>query len=369
MTYIWLTLGWLFALLFALLAVSMVLMGNWWHTLVLFLLVLFCLPPVTALIRSQLGIGIHPFFRFVAIVGLLFIFVRLLLFAEVTSLYKTPEIKARFYELYDQKMTEWPVPYEDRFLDTQYGTVHVIISGPEDAPPMLLLHASGVSSWSWKYNVGELSQHYHTYAIDLISDVGKSDYADLNHIMQTGEDEANHYAEITDLLGLSKAYVVGASDGGFIASQYALYFPERVEKMVLLGPMGYAGANKAVTRIMFTQFFPLKPIQESTFRWAFSDSDQLQADYSEWFRLTMTGYAPKRVAPWPLTAEERQRIPVPVLFVFGTRDNLVGDPAAAKALVQDMPNAQVAIIDAGHLMGGEQPAWVNELILDFFSEE
>ena len=112
--------------------------------------------------------------------------------------------------------------------------------------------------------------------------------------------------------------------------------------------MGYAGANKAVTRIMFTQFFPLKPIQVSTFRWAFSDSATLQADYAEWFRLTMTGDAPKRVAPWPLTPEKRLEITVPVLFVFGTRDNLVGDPMADTALVQDIPDVRVEIIDAGH---------------------
>jgi pimeloyl-ACP methyl ester carboxylesterase len=367
-TYLWLTLGWVFAILFGLLTISMLLLNNWAHALVLFLVVLLCLPPISSLIHNQFGWSIHPLLRGVLIVGLLFVFVRLLVGAEVTSIYKSPEIKARFMEIYDEKMRDWPVPYEDVFVDTQYGKVHVIVSGPEDAPPLLLLHASGVASWSWKFNVADLSKHYRTYAIDLIGDVGKSEFASLDNILKTGQDQAELYSEITTKLGVDKAYVVGASDGGFVGTNYVLYFPERVEKLALLGPMGYAGATQSIIRIMAAQFFPLKPIQDSTFRWAFSDNPKLIEEFGEWFQLTMSGYNPHRVAPFPISAEERQSLQVPVLFVFGQRDNLVGNPDAAKELVQDIPIVQVEIIDAGHLMGAEQPGQVNALITGFFEE-
>jgi pimeloyl-ACP methyl ester carboxylesterase len=55
------------------------------------------------------------------------------------------------------------------------------------------------------------------------------------------------------------------------------------------------------------------------------------------------------------------------MFVFGERDNLVGDPEAAKALVQDIPDVRVEIVEAGHLMGAELPGQVDSLILDFFA--
>jgi pimeloyl-ACP methyl ester carboxylesterase len=76
-----------------------------------------------------------------------------------------------------------------------------------------------------------------------------------------------------------------------------------------------------------------------------------------------------KVAPFTLPAEQRQSLQVPVMFVFGEGDNLVGDPEAAKALVQDVPDVQVEIVEAGHLMGGELPEQVNGLILDFFAAE
>ena len=366
MTYVWLALGWIFAILFGLLTVSMLMLQNWLQALLLLLVVLLCLPPVTSLIQNQFGLAIHPLLRGALIVGLLAAFIWLLLAGPAGSIYKSPEIKARLMEIYDEKMAAWPVPYEDIFVDTRYGKVHVIASGPEDAPVILLLHASGVAGWSWKFNVEALSHNYRTYAIDLIGDAGKSEYASLEHVMKNGQDQADLYAEIAGKLGVETAYVVGASEGGFIGSNYALYHPERVEKLALLGPMGYSGAVQASLRIMFTQFFPLRPIQDSTFSWAFSDSVALKAEFEEWFRLLMSGTTPVKVIPLPLPAEARQSLQVPVMFVFGERDNLVGDPEAAKALVQDIPDVQVEIVEAGHLMGGEKPAQVNALILDFF---
>jgi pimeloyl-ACP methyl ester carboxylesterase len=67
----------------------------------------------------------------------------------------------------------------------------------------------------------------------------------------------------------------------------------------------------------------------------------------------------------PLKPEERQSIQAPVLFVFGERDNLVGDPVKATALVQDMQDVRVEVVDTGHLVGAEQPEQVNALIIEF----
>jgi pimeloyl-ACP methyl ester carboxylesterase len=365
MNVVGLVLGWLLGILFGLLTLSMALMRNWLQAIPLLAATLIVLPPVGALIEQQTGVTLSFLVVGLLVAVLLAAFALLGSINKPTSIYKSPQVKARFMEIYDGKMKEWPVPYESLYVDTSYGQVHVIVSGPEDAPPMLLLHASGVPAWSWKYNVEHLSQRYRTYAVDLIGDAGRSEYDSLDNRMRDGQDEAELYAEISDQLGVGQAYVVGASEGGFIGTQYALHAPERVEKLVLLGPMGYSGATQSVFRIMFAQFFPLKSIQESTFRWAFSDDPKLGQEFGEWFRLIMTGLKPVKVAPLPLKPEQRQRIQVPVLMVLGKRDNLVGDPAKATALVQDIPDIRVEVLDTGHLVGAEQPQQVNTLILEF----
>jgi pimeloyl-ACP methyl ester carboxylesterase len=263
-------------------------------------------------------------------------------------------------------MLEWPTPFEDREFDTRYGLVHVVVSGQDSLPPLILLHASGVSSWSWKYNVQGLSEAYRIYAIDLIGDAGRSEFKSLDHVFRSGRDQADLYAEIADSLGVSSAFVAGASEGGFIATNYALHHPERVRKLALIGPMGYSGAVGAIMRIMITQLFPLRFLQEATFAWAFSRSAALQEDFGEWFRLVMGSTSPIKVAPLPFKPEERQAVSVPVLFVLGERDNLVGDPRRAEALVQDIPDVTVRILDAGHLVAAERPQSTNELLREFF---
>ena len=71
------------------------------------------------------------------------------------------------------------------------------------------------------------------------------------------------YTEIMDTLGIQRACFIGASQGGFISTNMALYASERVEKIILCGPMGYTGTNISVLRILITAMFPVKPIQNS----------------------------------------------------------------------------------------------------------
>jgi pimeloyl-ACP methyl ester carboxylesterase len=321
------------------------------------------------LLKEKFKVTIHPVLKLVLIFCLLFLFSRFLIGGNATSIYGTEEVRKKFHELYDEKMKEWPVPYEDIFLDTHYGIIHVMVSGPGEGEPVLLLHASGVAGWSWKYNAAALADKYRIYAIDLIGDVGKSEYTSLNNIMETGKDQAELYNTIMNDLGLDRVYIIGASEGGFIGTNIALHYPERVNKLILLGPMGYSGTLGSIIRITFAQFFPIEPVQRSTFSWAFSDSKKLMEDFGEWFILLMKNCIPKKVSPFQFTASERQRLAMPVMFIFGKKDNLVGEPETAKELVQDIPDVAVNIVNAGHLMGAEVPGEINSYILDFLRKE
>ena len=361
--------AWVFALVFALLTLSMLLLHHRLQALLLFAALLLCLPPLEPLLRRRMGIALRPLPRFVACAALFALSMALLPDAKNTSLYDSPQIEARMMAIYDTKMREWPLPYEERFLRTSYGTVHVIVSGEAHLPPLLLLHASGAGSWSWKFNAAGLGRRYRLYAVDLIGDAGKSAYADPRRVLRNGRDQAALYAEITEKLGIGRADVVGASEGGFIASNYALYHPERVRKLVLIAPMGYAGTAGTVVRILLAQLFPLPWVQDATFRWAFSDSSALQEEFGEWFRLLMGGCRPLKVVPLPLSAGEKRKLRVPLLFLFGSRDNLVGEPEAAAASVRDIPDAAVEVVDAGHLAAAEKPETVNALITDFLGAD
>jgi pimeloyl-ACP methyl ester carboxylesterase len=358
-------LRWFVGVLFALLALSMALTGNWLQAVPLVLL-LFLLLPSDARFRQVTGRSPPWWARTIAIVLLLLDFVWLGSLTKYTSaIYKSPEVKARFMQMYAERMKTWPVPYEDVFVETEYGKVHVIVSGRKQAPPLVLLHVSGVASWSWQYNIKELDRHYRTYAIDTLGDAGRSELKSRGHYPADGKAQASLYSEIFDKLGIQSAYIVGGSEGGFIATNITLYAPKRVKKLVLLGPMGFGGTTESVLRIMLIQFFPLKSIQESTVRWAFGDNPGPRQVAGEWFRLMMTGTFPRKARPIAFTPERLEKIRVPVLLVLGKRDNLVGDAENTRRLAHNIPDVQIKVLETGHFMSVEQPGEVDRLIVKF----
>ena len=351
------------------LAISMAMTGNWWQAFPVFMAAVFIAPVTGRRFARWFGRPTGKILRLLSVAFCLGAFAVLAALQKTDSIYSSPEIRDRFHRLYAAELADWPVNFETHLVPTSLGPVNVIVSGPPNGPPMVLLHASGVASWSWKHNIAGLSGPYRTYAIDLIGDAGLSEYQTLDNVMRGAVDQARLYSGIMNAFGISKAVVVGASEGGFIASNLALHAPERVKRLILLGPMGYSGATQAILRITIAQMFPFSALRDSTFRWAFSDSTSLRDDYSEWFGLLMEKTFPRKVAPFPISAAERQSLTMPVLFIFGERDNLVGDPETATALVQDIPDVTVRTVPAGHLMAAELPEAVNELILNFASGE
>lgn len=283
------------------------------------------------------------------------------------SVFKTAEAKDEMMAIYDAKLAQWPVPYETQMVETEYGDVYVVTAGPSDAPPIMLCHASGMSSWSWGENVAALTQQYRVYAIDTIGEANRSVLDDSMTYPQSGKEYADLYAEIADGLGIEWSVVAGASMGGFIATNYALHYPERVEKLALLGPMGWTPDSTRITlRIMFAALFPADMVQDNTIAWALGDDPHVLDESETWFRHVMTDAVTRTGAPRTFKTSELQDLQMPVLLVIGTRDGLTGDPDKVIQLAENAPDIQIEVLDSGHLMGIERADEVNELMMAFF---
>ena len=359
-------LGWIFSILLGLLALSMFLTGNRLRGALLLIAVLLLLPPLQTLIKSLTGHTLPPWIRIVGAVVMVGIFGWMMSREVKTSIYFTPQVQTEMMAIYDAKLAQWPTPYETRYVDTAYGKVHVIISGPEDAPPVLLLNAGQMAGWSWMSNVGALNESYRTYAIDTIGEPGKSQLSDINHFPKNGIEWSDLLADVMNKLRVEKASVVGASNGGFLALNYAIQHPERIEKLVLLGSMGLTpSTNENIMRITFSQMFPLKFVQDNTMDWSFGDDPNLRAQIDNWFYLVFQT-APQQSPPMTMKAEELQQVGVPTLAVLGTKDNLMGDLGKVKELASNVPGIEIVEIEASHLMGLEDPETCNHLILNFF---
>ena len=371
MKYVYLVLNWFFTLFFLLFTTSMIIMGNVPAAIPLVGGALLLLPPVRNLVHRKTGRTLSPLLRVLSATVLFVVFAVVLLFGggPQASIYHSPEAERQLMEIYDARLAQWPVPHESRFINTSVGRAHVIISGAEDAPPLLLLHAGGLSAWSWLYNIEAFSRTHRTYAIDTMGEAGKSVLADLNTYPRTGVEVAAFYGEICDSLGIAAADIVGASYGGFIGTNMAIHTPDRVRSLSLLGPMGLTpSTGSTVARIMLVTFFPVQPLQEHVTSWALGDSPVVSERCGEWFQLVMDGVLPKEAAPQAFTPEELQRVGVPTLLVLGRNDNLTGNPEAVRQLAGNVPGIRIEVIDTGHAMGVERPDIINPLVTGFLEE-
>jgi pimeloyl-ACP methyl ester carboxylesterase len=202
-----------------------------------------------------------------------------------------------------------------------------------------------------------------------MGEVGRTVLYDVNEHTRDGRDIADLYCEILDGLGLEKVDVVGASYGGFIGANIAMNHPERVRKLVLLGPMGVTPATAStLLRITLLTLFPAKPVQDSFVDWMIAGSEESTGDIVAWMRMVFSGARAKEAPPVTFTQDELAGIQAPVLLVLGERDNLVGDTGAVIEHTGSIPQLQTAVLDASHGIWAERSEEVDGLIVDFLQE-
>jgi pimeloyl-ACP methyl ester carboxylesterase len=101
-------------------------------------------------------------------------------------------------------------------------------------PPLLLLHGIGNSAQTWAGVVNRLAASHTVIAPDLLghgsSAKPRGDYSVAGY--------ANGLRDLLSVLDIEQATVVGHSLGGGIALQFAYQFPERCERLALVGTGG-----------------------------------------------------------------------------------------------------------------------------------
>lgn len=111
----------------------------------------------------------------------------------------------------------------------------MLTCGPDDGPPVVLLHGSGTNSAVWADGIGELARDHRLVLVDLLGEPGLSDPVRLD---LTTAATADWLAETLEQLGVGDAAYVGLSLGGWVAVDLATRHPDRVRRLALLCPAG-----------------------------------------------------------------------------------------------------------------------------------
>ncbi len=109
--------------------------------------------------------------------------------------------------------------------------IHYLAGG--EGEPLIVIHGGGDSGRAWRRNAAELSKYYQVYIPDLPG-FGRSkaisEDFDLSSYVTFVEDFSRS-------LGLGHFHLLGHSLGGGIALHYALNFPHKIKRLVLVSSL------------------------------------------------------------------------------------------------------------------------------------
>jgi pimeloyl-ACP methyl ester carboxylesterase len=291
--------------------------------------------------------------------------------------FRSAAAKTEYLTRYDEMAQAWPVTSECQMVDTAYGQTFVRISGPVDAPPLVLLPGAGTNSLQWLFNIEALSEHYRTYAVDSLIHMGDVGRSIFTRPITCGDDVVKCLNDLFDGLGLEdNINLLGGSYGGWSASQFALHASDRLNKVVLIAPAGmvlpFRGAY--MMRSMFINIVPRRKTFLRFFKWSFKDLANKDVQFLESmaddFMASSKCFAPINPKQIPrltsLTDEELQRIQAPILFLVGENEVLYSAQKAVQRLKTVAPHIQTEMIpNAGHDLLLVQTELVNRKIVDF----
>jgi len=258
-------------------------------------------------------------------------------------------------------------------VSTAYGTTFVRVSGPASAPPLLLLHGAGGNSLQWMPNIGALSKSFRVYAVDNIYDYGRSVYT---RIIKNPGDYVTWLDELFGALELgNNIHLMGLSYGGWLTSQYALRFPHRLDKIVLLAPVGTVLPLRAewILRALLCAL-PHPYFTKRFMYWLLEDSVRKDAanrrmvdEWAEESYIALRGFKPKRMAhPTILTDAEWRHIKAPALYLVGENEKLYSAQKAVQRLNKVAPQVEAEVIpNAGHDLTIVQAELVNRKVVEF----
>jgi pimeloyl-ACP methyl ester carboxylesterase len=120
-----------------------------------------------------------------------------------------------------------------RFIDVDGVRVHYQEAGDKHAPAMVLIHGFASSTLVWSKVFLKLAEvGYRVIALDML---GYGYSAKPRKGEYTIAGQAKLLVRLLDRLGIPRALFVGSSYGGAVAATCALDYPDRVEKLILVG--------------------------------------------------------------------------------------------------------------------------------------
>lgn len=124
--------------------------------------------------------------------------------------------------------------FRQGWIDAGGVRTRYVQAGPEDGPPLLMVHGTGGSWECFCANLAVFSKQFNCYAFDTVGS-GFSGKPDVDYEIPVYVD---HVRDFMNAVGVNKASIIGVSLGAWVAVRFALTHPERTQSLILVSAAG-----------------------------------------------------------------------------------------------------------------------------------
>ncbi len=268
--------------------------------------------------------------------------------------------------------------HPDDIRDVAGTMMHVRVSGPSDAPTVILIHGVASHLQTWDDWVSALERKHRIVRFDLpgagLSPPDRTDdYTDARAIALIGA--------LMDDLNIEDAAFIGNSLGGRIAWSFAAARPDRVNQLILVSPDGFASddfeygtaPDVPVAGSLIRYSLP-KWVLGRGLRSAYADPAKLDRQTLQRYYDLLHGEGTRRALLQRMRQtvleppEQRlETIQVPVLLIWGEDDQIIPIENAAKFQAAMNDVSLLRLPGVGHLPQEEAPDAAIDQILDFLA--
>ena len=224
-----------------------------------------------------------------------------------------------------------------------------------EGDPLVLIHGGAATIESWFCQIPALADKYQLIVPEARGHGRSADAGDVINF----ETMASDFEALLDHLGITKASVVGWSDGGVTGLQMALDRPDLIEKVVAFGahsrPEGMTEEFRGEIEAATPENFP--PILSEGYK-------ALSPDGPEHWPVIFSKLKTMWLTLPSFTEDELRAVRCPVLLLAGEADIVRREES--ERMTGLIPDARLVVLEgASHYAPVEVPHLVNAAILEF----
>lgn len=283
-----------------------------------------------------------------------------------STLYKSPEGCQKVMAHYDTSLQGMAVPYETKYVGTRFGPTHSVISGDRNAKAIVLWHGGNANSTIWTNWIAALAPTYHVYAIDTIGEMGKSA---ASRPSKAGPAYGQWAAETLEGLGLERANMIGASNGGWLIMKLGSVAPKMIGSAILMSSAGFRPIKKMFLLRFITPYLIKSPAEMARrFLGLLSPPDlPPNPDALALFELILEHFRLEQRSPPVISNSDIRRLTAPTYLMMGQYETMFDPYQVIKRGLSLLPNVINAEIvpRVGHLITHERPDLVITRVISF----